>query len=162
MVVLPGTALVERMRQYFAFSRREVLAQLPEQKSASLANGRPVEIDLPPDLVKSGTVAVIYDESEGLAFFAGFGEFERAFAEPALLDQRLYRQRRSGNPLWPGLAPHFARPHGPVPESWRGEMRVTNPSGQSSPGGGNWPPVMRRSSATAPPSSTRATPWITR
>jgi hypothetical protein len=44
-------------------------------------------------LIKSGTVAVIYDETEGLSFFGGFGEFERAFTEPALLDQRRYRQR---------------------------------------------------------------------
>jgi GNAT superfamily N-acetyltransferase len=56
----------------------------------------------------------------------------------------------------------WARPHGPVPESLRGEIRVTNPAGQLSPGGGNWPPVMRRSRGTAPPSSTRAIPWITR
>jgi hypothetical protein len=34
-----------------------------------------------------------YDETEGLSFFAGVGEFERAFTEPTLLDQRLYRQR---------------------------------------------------------------------
>jgi len=56
----------------------------------------------------------------------------------------------------------WAIPHGPVPESLRGEIRVTNPSGQLSPGGGNWPPVIRRSKGTAPPSSTRAMPWITR
>ena len=55
-----------------------------------------------------------------------------------------------------------AVPQGPVPESFRGEIRVTKPSGQSSPGGGNWPLVIRRSSGTAPPSSTRAMPWITR
>ncbi len=93
MVLMPGTELAERMRQYAAFSRREVLAQLAAQKSASLANRPLVEIDFPPDLVKSGTVAVIYDETEGLAFFGGFGEFERAFTEPTLLDQRRYRQR---------------------------------------------------------------------
>jgi GNAT superfamily N-acetyltransferase len=61
-----------------------------------------------------------------------------------------------------GPQSQWARPHGPVPESLRGEIRVTNPSGQLSPGGGNWPPVMRRSRGTAPPSSTRAIPWITR
>jgi hypothetical protein len=38
-------------------------------------------------------VAVIYDETEGLCFFGGFGEFERAFTEPTLLDQHRYRQR---------------------------------------------------------------------
>jgi hypothetical protein len=52
-----------------------------------------VEIDFPPVLVQSDSVAVIYDETEGLSFFRGFGEFERAFADPALCDQRHYRQR---------------------------------------------------------------------
>jgi hypothetical protein len=93
MVLMPGTELAERMRQYAAFSRSEVLAQLAEQKRASHANRPLVEIDFPPELVKSGTVAVIYDETEGLAFLGGFGEFERAFTEPALLDQPRIRQR---------------------------------------------------------------------
>jgi len=56
----------------------------------------------------------------------------------------------------------WALPQGPTPENLRGEIRVTNPSGQLSPGGGNWPSVIRRSRGTAPPSSTRAIPWITR
>ena len=86
MVLMPGAELVERMRQYAAFSRSEILAQLQAQESASLANRPLVEIDFPSDLVKSGTVAVIYDETQGLSFFAGFGEFERAFTEPALLE----------------------------------------------------------------------------
>jgi hypothetical protein len=93
MVLMPGTALAERMRQYAAFSRRDVLAQLAAQKSASLANRPLVEISFPPDLVTSGSVAVIYDETEGLGFFGGFGEFEQAFTEPSLLDQPCYRQR---------------------------------------------------------------------
>jgi hypothetical protein len=77
IVLIPGTALAERMRQYAAFSRREVLAKLAAQKSASLANRSVVEFDFPADLVTSGTVAVIYDETDGLGFFGGFGGFER-------------------------------------------------------------------------------------
>ena len=93
MALIEGTELTERMRQYAAFSRREVLAQLAAQEIDSFANRPLVEFDFPPDLVTSGTVAVIYDETDGLAFFGGFGEFERAFTEPPLLDQRHYRQR---------------------------------------------------------------------
>jgi hypothetical protein len=52
-----------------------------------------VECEFPPALAQSGTAAVIYDETEGLSFFGGFGEFERAFTEPTLLDQWHYRQR---------------------------------------------------------------------
>lgn len=93
MVLIPGTELAQRMRQYADFSRREVLAQVTTQKSDKYANRPLVEFDFPPDLVKSGTVAMIYDETDGLAFFGGFGEFERAFTEPAVLDQPDYRQR---------------------------------------------------------------------
>jgi uncharacterized protein (TIRG00374 family) len=75
----------------------------------------------------------------------------------------LRRATRHGAVLGAGLRrSQLARPQGPVPESFRGEIRVTNPSGQSSPGGGNWPSVIRRSRGTAPPSSTRAIPRITR
>ena len=93
MVLIEGTALAEQMRQFLAFSRREVLAQLAAQESVSLAHNPLVEFDFPRDLTESGTVAVIYDETDGLGFFSGFGEFERAFTEPTLLDQRRYRQR---------------------------------------------------------------------
>ena len=72
MVLMPGTALAERMRQYAAFSRRDVLAQLAAQKSASLANRPLVEISFPPDLVTSGSVAVIYDESPWPVFSPRF------------------------------------------------------------------------------------------
>jgi GNAT superfamily N-acetyltransferase len=61
-----------------------------------------------------------------------------------------------------GPRPQSTTPQGPTPENFRGEIRVTNPSGQLSPGGGNRPSVIRRSTGTAPPSSTRAIPWITR
>jgi hypothetical protein len=92
MVVMPGAVLAQRMRQYAVFSRGEVLAQLAGQESAACA--RPlIEFDFPPELVESATVALIYDEIEGLSLFGGFDEFERAFSEPALLDQPLYRQR---------------------------------------------------------------------
>jgi hypothetical protein len=85
--------LAERMRQYTAFSRREVLAEFAAQKRDSLEKRPLVEFDFPPELVESDTVAVIYDEFEGLSYYGGFGEFERAFTESSLLDQGEYRQR---------------------------------------------------------------------
>ena len=93
MLLTPGTSLAERMRQYAVFARREVLDQLTAHESGNLANRPLVEFDFSPDLANSGTVAVIYDEIDGLGFFGGFGEFERAFTEPALLDNPSYRQR---------------------------------------------------------------------
>lgn len=93
MVVVPGMSLATRMRAYMAFGHREALAQLAAQESASLARHPVVEIDFPPVLVQSGTVALIYDEIDGLGFFGGFSEFERAFAEPGVVGQHRYRKR---------------------------------------------------------------------
>src|SRR5262249_35671319 len=71
----------------------EILAALP-------APDRTRRIDAPaatfipdPDLIESETVGVIYDEVEGLNFFAEFGLVEAVFTDPALLRRRLYRQR---------------------------------------------------------------------
>lgn len=93
MLSIPGDQLVERMREYYAFSRREVLAGLPGQEVGSHATRPLPELDYPAALVDSEAVGVIYDEVEGLSFFGGFGEFEQAFDDPTLLDQRPYRQR---------------------------------------------------------------------
>ena len=52
-----------------------------------------VEYNFPPELVDSGSVALIYEEVDGLGFYGGYDEFERAFTEPAALDQHRCRRR---------------------------------------------------------------------
>lgn len=93
MIVLPGTQLPDRMRDYYAFSRRETLAGPAARGEVAEYSDHPLHCDWPPVLVQSGTVAVIYDEAEGLRYFAGFEYFERAFADPSVLSQHRYRQR---------------------------------------------------------------------
>jgi hypothetical protein len=49
-------------------------------------------VELPLDLVESETVALIYDEEDGLGFYAEFGLVEAAFADPDLVRRRRYRE----------------------------------------------------------------------
>lgn len=94
MAVVPGTEIAERMRQYQAFSRKEVLDEWEAGHEKGALRSHPLpEFDFPRDLVESGQVAMIYDETDGLGFFAGFGEFEQAFTDPTLLDEHLYLKR---------------------------------------------------------------------
>jgi hypothetical protein len=46
-----------------------------------------------PELAESESVALIYDEEDGLGYYADFGLVEQAFADPSLLRRRLYRER---------------------------------------------------------------------
>ncbi|MDT5035573.1 MAG: hypothetical protein QOE03_758 [Micromonosporaceae bacterium] len=93
LVVAPGDQLDEQMRQYQEFSRKELLATLPAPDRTRRADTPAASLTLSPDLVESDTVGVIYDEIEGLNFYAEFGLVEAVFADPALLRRRLYRQR---------------------------------------------------------------------
>ncbi len=94
MVRVLGTQLPERMREYHVFSRGEVLARLAARHETAQSTQWPLpEMDFPDQLVQSGTVALIYDETEGLEILAGFGDFERAFIDPEALRKDRYRQR---------------------------------------------------------------------
>jgi len=93
-VVIPGAQFGDRMRDYHAFSRREVLAELSARGRASKYAGRSLpDFDCPSALAESEAVGVVYDQDEGLSFFAGFGEFEEAFSDPSVLGRHQYRQR---------------------------------------------------------------------
>ena len=93
MVVIPGTALVARMREFAVFCRDDALSELGVEQRAAAARRAVVEYNFPPELVDSGSVALIYEEVDGLGFYGGYDEFERAFTEPAALDQHRCRRR---------------------------------------------------------------------
>lgn len=93
LVVLPGEQFADQMRQYQEFSRKEVLAALPAADRARRADAPTPEFATDPHLLESETVAIIFDEVEGLNFYAEFGLVEAVFADPALLRRRLYKQR---------------------------------------------------------------------
>ena len=95
-VVIAGCDLTERMREYFAFARDEVQADLSAQgESLRFANQPLPEPGYGPELVDSSAVGVSCDEVEGFGFYAEFGPIEDAFADPDLLGQPRYHQHVS-------------------------------------------------------------------
>jgi hypothetical protein len=91
LVLVPGDQAQRRIDEFYAFSREEVARTAPE--AARRASGSPTPpMELPPDLVESETVAFIYDEDDGLGFYAEFGLVEEAFADPELVRHRRYRE----------------------------------------------------------------------
>jgi hypothetical protein len=92
LVVVPGDRAQERLNAFHEFSRDEVLRTTPGAARRGGGAAAPV-VELPPDLVESETVALIYDEEDGLGFYAEFGLVEAAFADPDLVRRRRYREQ---------------------------------------------------------------------
>jgi hypothetical protein len=92
LVVVPGDQAQERLNEFHEFCRDEVLRSTPGAARRGGGAAAPV-VELPPDLVESETVALIYDEEDGLGFYAEFGLVEAAFADPDLVRRRRYRER---------------------------------------------------------------------
>jgi hypothetical protein len=93
LVVLPGDQLDDQMRQYQEFSRKEILAALPDADRDERADAPAPEFTVGAELSECETVGVVYDEIDGLNFYADFGLVEAVFTDPTLLRRRPYRQR---------------------------------------------------------------------
>jgi hypothetical protein len=91
LVVVPGEQAQERLNRFHEFCRDQVLRTTPGAARRSGEVAAPV-LELPLDLVESETVALIYDEEDGLGFYAEFGLVEEAFADPDLVRRRRYRE----------------------------------------------------------------------
>jgi hypothetical protein len=92
LVVVPGDQAQQRLNEFHEFCRDEVLRTTPGAARHGGGAAAPV-VELPLDLVESETVALIYDEEEGLGFYADFGLVEAAFADPDLVRRRRYREQ---------------------------------------------------------------------
>ncbi len=82
LVVLSGDQAQERLDAYHRFCH----AELGGSEQGHL-------MELPPDLIESDTIALIYDETDGLGFYADFGLVAEAFANPDLLRRRRWREQ---------------------------------------------------------------------
>ncbi|MEU4645566.1 hypothetical protein [Micromonospora sp. NPDC023814] len=87
LVVVAGDQVVDRISEYRAFCRAEVTGT-----PSVVAGDETTRFELPPDVVEAETVAMIYDEVDGLSFYAEFALVEAAFADPELLRRRRYRE----------------------------------------------------------------------
>jgi hypothetical protein len=85
LVILPPAEAVARLRAY--------LLRTPSKrgpKSPELIGMADALIKELADLLDSETIAIVYDELEGLCFFAEFGRLDDLFADPALAKDRTY------------------------------------------------------------------------
>lgn len=97
LVVLPGRELKLRMRAYAHYRHYEArdaegLTAAEQAKKVYGAEFQPVAIALPDELTEAATVALIFDESEGLGMVRDYGLVEATFADPALATRRGHRE----------------------------------------------------------------------
>jgi hypothetical protein len=84
VLVLPGAEVQERMNGYYAHMHRSTA---PGADSEAAPDAM---VDLPPELLASNGVGVIYDERDGLGYYGRFGEVCAAFEDPALVERPTY------------------------------------------------------------------------
>jgi hypothetical protein len=91
-VVVHGEQVQQRMADYWSFCRQD--PRRTEASGSSSGAGRAAPMfELAPEVVDAETVGLIYDEEEGLGFYAEFGLVAAAFADPDLLRRRRHREQ---------------------------------------------------------------------
>ncbi|MGW5434826.1 hypothetical protein ACWET9_48395 [Streptomyces sp. NPDC004059] len=96
LLVLDAGEAPVRMREYHRHRQERALAELDDDTAAQAINGRPTLDELsslPEELRAADTVAVIFDETEGLCCYADFGHLDALFTDPALARDRTYLSR---------------------------------------------------------------------
>jgi hypothetical protein len=122
LVVLSGEELAARMEAYWRFRMHEVCDA--EGRSAADhtrerygAAAQVPGFSLPLELGDEDTVGVVYDEVEGMYFWADFGLVQNTFASPALAARRRHRDAVLGYLEAPTISPlAFRRLAEPDPE----------------------------------------------
>ena len=79
LVVVPGDDVARRLRAYLT------------HQAHRLGGRPPGEVEVPEHLLAAETVALIFDELDGLGYYAEFGLLQEAFADPRLLIRQRYR-----------------------------------------------------------------------
>ncbi|MFD9824138.1 hypothetical protein [Streptomyces violascens] len=93
LLVLEPHEAQSRLREYHRHRLEKAVAALPAADGARAMTAGPSLDDLsalPEDLLTAETVALVCDETEGLAYYADFGRLDALFADPALARQSGY------------------------------------------------------------------------
>ena len=86
LIVVPGSEVASRMNGFLAWYTRRVLEEAHPAASsvdAGIAARRPA-FSVPGELASAPTVALAYDETEGLVFLGNFALVREAFEDPGL------------------------------------------------------------------------------
>ena len=87
LVVLPPAEAQETLREHYRRMRDTAVAKLDGKTARRAANTGPMPEDMgrfPDELPDADSVALVYDEVEGLNFFRDFGRIDALFADPVL------------------------------------------------------------------------------
>jgi hypothetical protein len=93
LVLVPGCELAGLLEVYWRHRTRRILADEDALDRSSRSNVGPPALPRleTPDLAEAATVGVIYDDVEGLSFFAEFGLVQEAFDDPSLVLEPRHR-----------------------------------------------------------------------
>jgi hypothetical protein len=97
LVVVPGRALVERMREctrfrYYQVRDADGTSMAERAVLAYGADPGPVEMKLPAELCAADTVGIVFDEVDGLTLLVNFNRVQAVFADPDLVADRRHRK----------------------------------------------------------------------
>ncbi len=111
LVVVPGHELAERMRafgRYLLYEARDAEGRSRAEQARRRYGSMPTTADLgdlPAELAEAATVAMVYDEVEGLNYLANFGLLQETFADPELAADREHREAVLGYLKDPSISP---------------------------------------------------------
>lgn len=89
MVVLPPREAQETLREHYRRQRQRALAKLDPKAAKRAAKKAPTDLgQLSDEVLEADSIAVIYDEVEGLTLFQDFGYLDALFADPTLVKDR--------------------------------------------------------------------------
>jgi hypothetical protein len=88
LLVISGDQVRPRMEEFHAFCHDQI-----ERTQPKVAPHGPAPMaELPAEILDSESVALIYDEDDGLGLYADFDLAEAAFTDPDLIRRRRYRE----------------------------------------------------------------------
>ena len=94
LIVVPGAEVASRMNGFLAWYTRRVLEEAGPAASSRGADvaARTPAFSVPGDLASAPTVALAYDETEGLVFLGNFALVREAFEDPGRAADSEHRQ----------------------------------------------------------------------
>ncbi|MER6993061.1 hypothetical protein ABT337_27935 [Saccharopolyspora hirsuta] len=85
LVVLPPNEAQEALREHYRRQQQRAMATSGATKGERTRNAGPAPaVSLPADMLEADSVALIYDEVEGLGHYRDFGRLDELFADPGL------------------------------------------------------------------------------